>query len=38
MCPCKDGLSHNEKEDITIEWAEAGTNVLLHSILSASNK
>ena len=38
MCPCKDGLSHNEKEDITIEWAEAGTNVLLHSILSASNQ
>ena len=38
MCPCKGGLSHNEKEEITTEWAEAGTNVLLHSILKASNE
>ena len=24
MCPCVDGLSHNEAEDISREWAEAG--------------
>lgn len=28
MCPCKDGLSHNEAENITPEWAGAGANVL----------
>ena len=28
MCPCEGGLSHNEAEHITNEWAEAGTNVL----------
>ncbi len=33
FCPCKDGLSHNEAEDITPEWAAAGSNVLLHAVL-----
>lgn len=33
MCPCVDGLSHNEAEKIHPEWAEAGTNVLLHAAL-----
>ncbi len=33
MCPCVDGLSHNEAEKIYPEWAEAGTNVLLHAAL-----
>ncbi len=33
MCPCVDGLSHNEAESITPEWAAAGTDVLLHSTL-----
>lgn len=33
MCPCVGGISHNESEDITPEWAEAGTNVLLHAVL-----
>ena len=28
MCPCEGGLSHNEAEYITSEWAEAGANVL----------
>jgi len=28
MCPCEGGLSHNEAEHITLEWAGAGTNVL----------
>jgi N-carbamoyl-L-amino-acid hydrolase len=34
--PCIDGLSHNEAEDIRPEWAEAGANVLLHSMLAAA--
>ena len=33
MCPCKDGLSHNEAEDITPDWAGAGTDVLLYAVL-----
>ena len=32
--PCKDGVSHNEIEDAKAEHLEAGTNVLLHSILA----
>lgn len=32
--PCIDGLSHNEAENITDEWAEAGANVLLLAVLS----
>ncbi|WP_310633131.1 Zn-dependent hydrolase [Paraburkholderia sp.] len=34
--PCIDGLSHNEAEAITPEWAEAGANVLLHAILASA--
>jgi N-carbamoyl-L-amino-acid hydrolase len=33
MVPCVDGLSHNEDETIFPEWAEKGTNVLLHAVL-----
>lgn len=33
MCPCVDGLSHNEAEDISEEWATAGANVLLRAAL-----
>lgn len=33
MCPCVDGLSHNEAEEISAEWAAAGTDVLLHAVL-----
>jgi hypothetical protein len=33
MCPCVDGLSHNEAEEISPEWAAAGTDVLLHACL-----
>ncbi|MDQ7081245.1 MAG: Zn-dependent hydrolase [Paracoccaceae bacterium] len=33
MCPCVDGLSHNEAEEISKEWAEAGANVLMHAVL-----
>ncbi|MBE2274738.1 MAG: Zn-dependent hydrolase [Rhodobacteraceae bacterium] len=36
MCPCVDGLSHNEAEEISPEWAAAGTDVLLHSVLEVA--
>ncbi len=36
MCPCKDGLSHNEAEEITPEWALEGANVLLHAVLETA--
>ncbi|MEL7173896.1 MAG: Zn-dependent hydrolase [Pseudomonadota bacterium] len=36
MCPCVDGLSHNEAEEITPEWAEKGTNVLLHAVVETA--
>ena len=36
MCPCDDGLSHNEAEDISKEWAQAGTDVLLHAVLNTA--
>jgi N-carbamoyl-L-amino-acid hydrolase len=35
--PCKDGISHNEMEEISPEQAAAGTNVLLQSILTWDN-
>ena len=36
MCPCVDGLSHNEAEDISEEWAAAGTNVLFHAVVETA--
>lgn len=33
MCPCVDGLSHNEAEEISSEWASAGTEVLFHAVV-----
>jgi N-carbamoyl-L-amino-acid hydrolase len=36
MCPCVDGLSHNEAEAISGEWAAAGTDVLLHACLDVA--
>jgi N-carbamoyl-L-amino-acid hydrolase len=36
MCPCVDGLSHNEDEDISIEWASAGANVLFHAVVETA--
>ena len=36
MCPCVDGLSHNEAEKITPEWAAAGTDVLFHAVLETA--
>ena len=36
MCPCVDGLSHNEAEEISKDWAVAGTDVLLHAVLETA--
>ena len=36
MCPCVDGLSHNEAEDITKDWAKAGADVLLHAVVETA--
>jgi beta-ureidopropionase / N-carbamoyl-L-amino-acid hydrolase len=36
MCPCVDGLSHNEAEEISKEWAAAGTDVLLRAVLETA--
>jgi len=36
MCPCVDGLSHNEAEDISQDWAEAGANVLFHAVVETA--
>jgi N-carbamoyl-L-amino-acid hydrolase len=36
MCPCVDGLSHNEAEEIFPDWAEAGANVLFHAVLETA--
>lgn len=36
MCPCVDGLSHNEAEDISPAWAAAGTDVLFHAVVETA--
>jgi beta-ureidopropionase / N-carbamoyl-L-amino-acid hydrolase len=36
MCPCKDGLSHNEAEEITPEWAAKGADVLFHAVVETA--
>lgn len=36
MCPCVGGLSHNEAEDISKDWAGAGCDVLLHAVLETA--
>lgn len=36
MCPCVGGLSHNEAEEITKEWAKAGAEVLLHAVVETA--
>lgn len=36
MCPCVGGLSHNEAEEISPDWAAAGTDVLLHAVLETA--
>lgn len=36
MCPCVDGLSHNEAEEISPEWAEKAANVLFHAVVETA--
>ncbi|MCR8723218.1 Zn-dependent hydrolase [Frigidibacter sp. ROC022] len=36
MCPCVDGLSHNEAEEITPEWARKGVDVLFHAVVETA--
>jgi beta-ureidopropionase / N-carbamoyl-L-amino-acid hydrolase len=36
FCPCVDGLSHNEAESITKEWAAAGCDVLFHAVVETA--
>ena len=36
MCPCVDGLSHNEAEEITKEWSTAGADVLFHAVVNTA--
>lgn len=36
MCPCVDGLSHNEAEEISEEWATAAANVLFHAVIETA--
>jgi len=36
FCPCVDGLSHNEAEDISKEWAAAGCDVLFHAVVETA--
>ncbi|RBP87723.1 N-carbamoyl-L-amino-acid hydrolase [Rhodobacter sp. 140A] len=36
MCPCVGGLSHNEAEEISPDWAAAGADVLLHAVLETA--
>ena len=37
MCPCVDGLSHNEAEEITKDWSTAGANVLFHAVVETAH-
>ena len=36
MCPCVDGLSHNEAEEISQDWAAAGADVLLQAVVETA--
>ena len=36
MCPCVDGLSHNEAEEISPTWARAGADVLFHAVVETA--
>ena len=36
MCPCVDGLSHNEAEEISKEWAPPGADVLFHAVVETA--
>ena len=36
MCPCVGGLSHNEAEEISKEWAGKGADVLFHAVVETA--
>jgi beta-ureidopropionase / N-carbamoyl-L-amino-acid hydrolase len=36
--PCRDGISHNEAEDITQKWAANGANLLLRTVMRLANE
>ena len=36
MCPCVGGLSHNEAEEISKDWAAAGADVLFHAVVETA--
>lgn len=36
MCPCVNGISHNESEEISKKWASDGADVLLHAVMDTS--
>lgn len=36
MCPCVGGVSHNEAEEISKEWASAGCDVLFHAVVETA--
>jgi len=36
MCPCVGGLSHNEAEEISQDWAAKGADVLFHAVLETA--
>ena len=36
MCPCVGGLSHNEAEEISPQWAKAGAEVLFHAVVETA--
>ncbi|MGI1663146.1 Zn-dependent hydrolase [Palleronia sp. KMU-117] len=36
MCPCVGGLSHNEAEEISPEWAKKGADVLFHAVVETA--
>ena len=36
MCPCVDGLSHNEAEEISQNWSTAGAEVLFHAVIETA--
>ncbi|MFP5076887.1 Zn-dependent hydrolase [Rhizobium sp. YIM 134829] len=36
MCPCVGGVSHNEAEEISKDWASAGCDVLFHAVVETA--
>lgn len=36
MCPCVDGLSHNEAEEISRQWSTSGAEVLFHAVVETA--